>query len=116
MFVEPVLKIATSARGDITVCVCEFVAEPSLFVGFGSNVPVVPNAMFVKLPPSVETAVTVKLVVSLFARLKAGQLTRLLETIAVAGSALTNWKPAGSRSFTDTFVAVDGPRFVTVIV
>ena len=57
-----------------------------------------------------------KLDFALFARLNPVQLTRLLETVAVDGTALTNVKPAGSKSLTTMLVAADGPRFVTVIV
>ena len=115
MFVLPVLNTATSANEVTVVRTWALVSVPLLLVGFGSSVPEVAKAMFVKLPPAAETAVTVKLLTAFLARLIAGQLTRLFKTDD-DGDALTNVNPAGNRSDTTTLVAVEGPLLVTVTV
>ena len=115
MFVLPVLNTATSASVVTAVITCEFVAVPLLLAGFGSNGPEVAKAMFVKLPPTAEITVTMKLLTAFGARLIAGQLTKLFETID-NGVALTNVNPAGNKSDNTTLVAVEGPLLVTVTV
>src|SRR5438045_2257139 len=88
-----------------------------LFVGFGSGVPLPPVAMLVTLTPFAG-AVTFKLrfVIASYARLLRLPHLPSFPTRRSSDLALTKLTPAGKESVTVTLLAVDGPKFVTLIV
>ena len=88
-----------------------------LLVGTGSPVGLPTVAVFVRLPRAVEITLTVRFVLPPEIKLpRSGQMTWLLAFVVVDGMELTNTKPAGKLSVTDKLAAVDGPRFVTLMV
>ena len=88
---------------------------PLLLFVFGSGVSEVPEAMFVKLPLVGAVTDTVKLVVAPFVKIIAGHVTTL-PLKPPPPDAFWNVTLAGKVSRTTTFVAVEGPLLVTVIV
>src|SRR3954464_6556393 len=114
--VLPVLVMATSACGVTVVLTREPMLEPSLLDGTGSPVLELAEAVLVKEPLAGALTVTVKLVVAPLARpAMEGQFT-VLPLKSPPPEALTNVTFKGRLSLTTTLLAVDGPRFVTVIV
>ena len=107
----PDLKIAKSATG-VTVVVTGGV---TLFVGTGSPVGEPTLARFVMEPLAGAITVSVTLLTWLLVSVPKFQIT-LLPFVAPLLLALTNVTPFGNASVTVTLLALDGPKFVTVMV
>ena len=107
----PIFPTAKFATG-VTVVVTGGV---TLFVGVGSGVgePVV--AKFVNVPLAGGVTVTVTLLTWLLASVPKFQIT-LLPFIVPPPVVPTNVTPIGNASVTVTLLALDGPKFVTVMV
>ena len=114
--VEPVLVVATLAWGVTVVVTLAEEEEPLLFEASGSLVVEVLDTVLVNGPLTGAVMVTVKLVVAALAKLvMVGHVTTPALFVPPL-DALTNVAPAGNVSLTTTLLAVDRPRFVTVIV
>src|SRR5579859_3078015 len=105
------LPIATSATG-VTVVTTGGV---TLFVRFGSPVGVPTVAMLVSVPLAGAVTVSVTLLTAPLARLPKFQVMAPALFVALP-LALTKLAPVGRASVTVTLLAVDGPKFVTLIV
>ena len=112
----PLLVVFTSAMGVTVVMTFALEEEPSLFDASGSVEVAVLDAMFVNEPLAGAVTVTVKFVVAPTAKFViVGHQTVPLPFVPLL-EALTNVPLVGNRSLTITFVAMSGPRLVTVIV
>src|SRR6516162_2164500 len=99
-----------------SVATMEAGAVPLLFVGFESYVVETADATLVNRPANGEFTVRVKLVLEPAASdLMFGQVTMPLVALP-PDDADTNVSPCGRLSDATTLDAVDGPRFVTVMV
>ena len=107
----PDLKIARSATG-VTVVVTGGV---TLFVGVGSGVGEPTLAKFVNVPLAGGVTVTVTLLIWLLRSVPKFHVTtpELFVPLLVA---LTKFTLLGNASVTVTLLALDGPKFVTVMV
>ena len=107
----PTLPICKSASG-VTVVVTGGV---TLFVGTGSGVGEPPVARFVMEPEAGAVTVSVTLLVWLLVNVPKFQMT-LFPFVAPPPDALTKVTPFGNASVTVTLLALEGPKFVTLIV
>ena len=105
------MPTARSATG-VTVVVTGGV---TLFVGVGSGVGEPTLAKFVSEPLAGGVTVTVTLLTWLLASVPKSQTTRL-PLVTLLPVALTNVTLFGNASVTVTLLALDGPKFVTVMV
>ena len=112
IFAGPDFVTATFAEAETVVTTCAFVNQPSLFVAFKSNVALLPEAMFVNVPPSIASKVTVRFVLPFAGNVGIVHVTRFPFALPPP-LALTNVQPESIAFVTTTFVAIAGPRFVT---
>ena len=105
------MPICKSASG-VTVVVTGGVM---LFVGIGSPVGEPPVAMFVMEPEAGAVTVKVTLLTWLLVNVPKFQIT-LPPFVVPPPVVLTNVTPLGNASVTVTLLALDGPKFVTVMV
>ena len=108
---DAVLPSAKSAAGLAVVTT----GGVTLFVKFGSALVEVTLAALVRLPRAAAVTVTVRLLVPAFGKLPRFQVTVPTPLLPLP-LALTKFTPTGSGSVTTTFVAVAGPRLVTLTV
>ena len=115
-FVGPVTVTTMSACGVTAVLTCAPPFVPTLFVGFGSLVGDEADALLNNEPLAGAFIVTVNAAVALESKVVAGHVTTLPPPKVPPPLALTNVAFAGSASTVTMLLAVDGPRFVTVMV
>src|SRR5436305_1203745 len=104
-------------ESEVTVVLTvEPILIPSLLVGTGSPALEVAEAVLVNDPLAGAFTVTVKLVVSPYARLGSAGNSAVWSVDVPPALALTKATTAGRLSLTTTLLAVEGPRLVTVMV
>ena len=110
------MNVAISALAETVLMTWAPTALPLLLMGSGSAVEAVLDAVFVIEPPAGAVMVMVKFVPVLAAKfVKLLHVTTPLLKLPPP-DALTNTELVGRMSLTTTLLAVEGPRFVTLIV
>ena len=110
------MNVAISALAVTVLMTCPPAALPLLLLRLGSAVEAVLDAVFVIEPPAGAVIVTVK-----FVPVLAVKFVKLLHVTTPLLKlpppvALTKIELVGRMSLTTTLLAVEGPRFVTVMV
>ena len=110
--VTAAVLVITKSNTGVTLVITGGV---TLFVGVGSLVGVLTLATFVSEPLAGAVTINVRFVVWLFVNAPKLHVTKP-PFVTPPPVALTNVTPTGNVSVTVTLLAVDGPKFVTLMV